>query len=641
VYPIILDVREKRAVVVGGGSVAERKILGLLDAQADIVCVAPATSQAVDRLAREGRLRLERRAYEAADLDGATLVFAATDDDALNAKVVADARTRGVLVNDASSAERGDFATPATVRAGSLLLTVDSAGNAPAFVKRIRDELAERFDARYARATETLGRMREYGAAMLDPVRRADVLRRLARLDVDALATMSPTDSEHAVDEIAASLDAAADRTPITMICASRGSRLALAQARSVMARLAEAGIVSTIETVTTSGDRFVDRPIAAIGTDNVFVKEIEVVLRERRADYAVHSCKDLPGTLPEDMQLAAVTAREDPRDVFCSERFASFESLPSGARVGTSSPRRRAQLARLRPDLHYDDIRGNVDTRLGKLENGYDAIVLAMAGLNRLEKRATYTVAFEADRIVPAVGQGALAVEMRAGDPNAARVRAVLADEAVELAIFAERAFLRAMRGGCRAPLGAYGLWSGGTLGLTAVAASPDGARILRGERIARVADRAGAEWLGEAVAEFLLSHGAANLILDRPLAGNVFLLPRTQERPSRIAPALRAAGAEVIEAPDSATATRSLGERLPHVILFPSSGSVAAIAEYLSTLRQRERRPIVAAMGPASSAAAEACGFPPDVVAANADVGSLIQSVTRYILAQEEASA
>jgi len=637
VYPIILDMRKKRAVVIGGGAVAERKIIGLLDAQADVVCVSPESSAEIKRLAREGRIRLEERPYRRGDLDGATLAFAATGDAGVNREVVEEAHARGVLVNDASAAERGDFSTPATVRAGSLLVTIDTGGRAPALVKQIRDELAERFDARYARAVETLGRMRDYVHATLAPQRRAEVLRRLARLDIDVLAKLNPASLQHVVDELVTSLDAAVGQTPSTLVCASRGSKLALTQARTVMARLAEKGIASTLEVVTTHGDRFGERPIGELGTENVFVKELEVALRERRADYAVHSCKDLPGTLPDDMEIAAITERADARDAFCSERYPSFEELPPGARVGTSSPRRRAQLAHLRPDLRYDDMRGNVDTRLRKLTAGdYDAIIVAMAGLERLETRARYTVPFDPGRMTPAVGQGALAIEMRADHPLVERVHEILTDEATELAVLAERAFLRAMRGGCRAPLGAYGSRDGAILRLVACAASHDGTRLLRAERVGVVDDRAEAERLGELVAESLLTQGAAQLFTDRPLAGRLFLLPRTQDRSSRIAAALRDGGAEVVEATDSAAAMRGLGERVPDVILFPSSGSVAAIAEYLGTLASS--RPLVAAMGPASAAAAQACGFPPDVVAERPDVASLVQAVTRSVLERRE---
>ena len=259
-------------------------------------------------------------------------------------------------------------------------------------------------------------------------------------------------------------------------------------------------------------------------------------------------------------------------------------------SRAAHGSGRRARGAARssraLRPDLRYDDVRGNVDTRLRKLDEGVRRR-RAGNGRNAAPRRAAkYTIPFEPKDVTPAVGQGALAIEMRANDPNAERLHDILADEATELAVTAERAFLRAMRGGCRAPVGAHGSYEDGVLRLSVVAASPDGSLMLRGERLGVVRDRAAAEDIGEAVADFLLSQGAALITIDRPLAGRLFLLPRTQERPSRIAAALREAGAEVVEAVDSATALRGLAGRIPDAILFPSSGAVRAIAAYLANL-------------------------------------------------------
>ena len=301
------------------------------------------------------------------------------------------------------------------------------------------------------------------------------------------------------------------------LVCATRASRLAMTQARSVMAAIATAGVPSTVLELTTRGDAVRDRPIAAIGTDNVFVTELEQALREGRADYAVHSCKDLPSTLAEGMTLAAVTAREDPRDAFCSERYATLAALPPGARVGTSSPRRRAQLAALRPDLRYDDLRGNVDTRLRKLREGeYDAIVLACAGLRRLAMRAAHTVPFEVEELTPAVGQGALAIETRAGDELAGRLDALVGDPAVTLAVLAERAFLRTLRGGCQAPIGGHAVWAAGRLRLTGAIAGSGGGPVVRGTREAEVVpgDRDAAERIGAALARELLAAGGAALL-------------------------------------------------------------------------------------------------------------------------------
>ncbi|MBV8299063.1 MAG: hydroxymethylbilane synthase [Candidatus Eremiobacteraeota bacterium] len=636
-YPVALSVRGRRALVVGGGAVAERKVRGLLDAEAAVVVVSPALGPPLAELAAAGTIEWLPRPYAAGDLAGAFLAFAATGDDAVNAAVVEEARAAGVLVNDASDAGRGDFATPAVHRAGPLTVSVDSGGLSPSFTKRVRDELALQFDARYARAAATLGALRERLRTVVPAERRAEVMRHFAERDVDELAAMQPGAVEHEVERAAETLAGTVPCETGSLVCATRASRLAMTQSRTVMAALARDGLPSTILEVTTRGDAVQDRSIAAIGTDNVFVKELELALRERRADYAVHSAKDLPSALAPDMELAAITAREDARDAFCSERFASFDRLPAGARVGTSSPRRRAQLRALRGDLVYDDVRGNVDTRLRKLREGqYEALVLACAGLNRLGLRAAHTVPFEPHELTPAVGQGALAVETRAGDPLAARLDAVLTDPPTSLAVRAERAFLRTLRGGCQAPIGCHARWAGGRLRVVGAVAAPDGGQVLRSSREAAVAegDLGSAEAVGVELAHELLAAGAAALLGGGPLSGRVFLLPRTQDRPSRIAPALRDAGAEVVEAPDSATAAAALAGRVPAVILFPSSGSVGAVAEYLGGLRARGHRPLVAAMGPSSSETAGAHGWPPDVVAPAAEVGAFVQSVTRFVL-------
>jgi hydroxymethylbilane synthase len=649
VYPIALALRGRRVLVVGGGAVAERKVRGLLEAGAAVTVVAPSLSAELRAAAASG-VDLVERPFTEADVEGATLAFAATDRDEVNAAVVAAARARGILVNDATAAERSDFATATAHRVGRLTFTVDTGGASPSFAIRLRDELREHFDERYGRAAEVLGRMRAYATAVLPAGLRAPVMSSLAARGIEELASIPYAMVENEVEAAAAALSAppagGSRQEPLQVVCASRTSALALWQTRHVMSKLAAAGIASTILPITTRGDRIQDRSLAAIGTDSIFVKELELALRERRADYAVHSCKDLPSSLPEDMQVAAIGPREDPRDAFCSERYGSFEELPAGALIGTSSPRRRAQLQALRPDLSFETIRGNVDTRLRKLrEGGYDAIVLALAGLTRLELRATHTVPFDPAVVIPAVGQGALAIECRAGDDALARrLHDVLAGPATEFAVRAERAFLRALRGGCQAPVGAHATYAGGVLRLHAAIAAPDGSQIVRGDFQAALEDPAEGEARADALARELLARGGEALLARGgdapgplaagPLAGRLFLLPRTQERPSQIAPALRGAGAEVVEAGDSAEAAHHLAGRTPDVLLFPSSGSVRAVTEYLARLRNNGGGPIVATMGDASSAAAREAGFPPDLVAPEPTVAAFVQSVTHYVL-------
>jgi hydroxymethylbilane synthase len=269
---------------------------------------------------------------------------------------------------------------------------------------------------------------------------------------------------------------------------------------------------------ITTSGDRDQERAIDRLGSINVFVTELETALRERRADYAVHSCKDLPSSLPEGLQIAAVSRREDPRDAFCSERYHSFESLPAGAVVGTSSPRRRAQLAELRSDLRFETLRGNVGTRLQKLrDGGYDAIVLAMAGLIRLRERATHVVPFEVERIVPAAGQGALAVETRVGDDWLTHLLESAADDsATRLCVTCERATLQALHAGCSAPIGVHAHFETGSMRVEAAVETEPGS-LLRHQLQRDVATLAQAQALGVTLAAELRDRGAAAIGANR----------------------------------------------------------------------------------------------------------------------------
>jgi hydroxymethylbilane synthase len=292
------------------------------------------------------------------------------------------------------------------------------------------------------------------------------------------------------------------------LIIASRGSQLALWQARWVAARLAERGHECRIEIVKTTGDKITDVPLAKVGTKGLFTKEIEEALLEGRADLAVHSLKDLPTELPEGLVLAAIPGREDPRDAVAGRPLAA---LPAGSRVGTSSLRRAAQLRKLRPDLVIESVRGNLDTRLRKLDEGqYDAILLAAAGLKRLGWERRIAEILPADAVCPAVGQGALAIETRAR--GAGRDACAALDEAdARAAVTAERAVLAALGGGCQVPIGAYAEMREGHLRLFAVVASPDGREIIRAS--SEGAPDA-AEALGRALGAELLERGARAIL-------------------------------------------------------------------------------------------------------------------------------
>jgi hydroxymethylbilane synthase len=269
-----------------------------------------------------------------------------------------------------------------------------------------------------------------------------------------------------------------------TITYATRKSALALAQCRSFITKLKSAneGLEAVELLVTTTGDRIVDRPLAEIGGKGLFVKEIEEALLDGRADIAVHSVKDVPSKLPRGLVLACIPRREDPRDVLVAPRHGTLASLPKGARVGTTSLRRIACLRVSRPDLSYVPLRGNVDTRLKKVDAGeFDAIVLAGAGLRRLglEARATEWLSIELS--LPAVGQGALGVEIRGDDKGARGVLSPLHDKDSAVAVAAERGVMLALDGDCKTPIGAYGARSGDELVLSAMIADPDGSRLRR----------------------------------------------------------------------------------------------------------------------------------------------------------------
>ncbi|HEV3156985.1 MAG TPA: hydroxymethylbilane synthase [Candidatus Baltobacteraceae bacterium] len=635
-YPVSLNLYDRSVLVVGGGAVATRRIRGLLTAGARVTLVAPHLTDELEHLMREPGFVLHRRAFIPSDLDEVFLALVATDDEPVNANIVAEARARGVLVNDASDSRRGDLLIPLVERIGPISIAIETGGLAPLLAKRLGDEIRATIDERYARAARTLGRLRDYVRRTVPVERRAALLADFAAMPIADLAALPAGAVDDLVD---ARLSAPNASTPIpSLLCATRASSLALVQSRIVMAGLALAGIASTIIEISTRGDRSQDRDIPDFSGDGIFVSEVEAALREGRADYAVHSCKDMPTQLPEDMCIAALLKREDPRDAFCSEIHASFDALPSGARVGTSSPRRTAMLRLHRPDLEYLPIRGNIDTRLHKLRDGkFEAVVLAMAGLKRLGIRARHTVPFERDILLPAVGQGAIAVECRSTDAELiTKLRTTLSDRETELSVAAERGFLRELRGGCQAPVSALAILEDDELLLDAAITNPEGTTILREAIRTRCTSAAEAERVGVTLARSLISQGGATLLGQQnrgPLDGALVLLGRTREKPSLIAEALRAQGAEVVEAFDAAEAKRTLDGRIPKALLFPSSGSVDAIAEYLADLHTQGIRPFVAAMGARSAATAERHGFLPNIIAPSATIADFIQIVTRTL--------
>ena len=305
--------------------------------------------------------------------------------------------------------------------------------------------------------------------------------------------------------------------SPSRLTIATRESALALWQAEHVRVRLAALHPGCEIELLglTTQGDKVQERPLADIGGKGLFIKELEMAMADGRADLAVHSLKDVPMEMPAGFVLAAICEREDPRDALVSNHYLALEGLPGGARIGTSSLRREAQLRERDALLQVLPLRGNVDTRLRKLDEGrYDAIVVAAAGLKRLGFAGRIASYLDPEQCLPAPGQGAIAVECRADRNDVVAALARLADAGTTLATTAERAFARALSGDCRTPLAAYAMPLHDELWLRGLVASRDGATVMRGERSAVVADAAAAEALGVALGREFLARGAAALM-------------------------------------------------------------------------------------------------------------------------------
>lgn len=300
------------------------------------------------------------------------------------------------------------------------------------------------------------------------------------------------------------------------VIIGSRKSKLALWQANYIAERLTgeypELEVV--IEKMVTTGDKILDVPLAKIGGKGLFTKELEQAMLEQQIDLAVHSLKDMPTQLPEGLTLAAITHRVDAGDALVSKDYDSLDALPQGAKVGTSSLRRKAQLLQYRPDLSIHDLRGNVDTRLRKLDEGeFDAIVLAAAGLKRLGWEARISEILPPAICLPAVGQGALAIEARAEDTEILELLSFLNDENTRWAAEAERAYLHKVEGGCQIPIGVYGQVEGTTLKLEAAILSVDGSRQVRKTISGSVLEAAK---LGEGLAEDMLAAGGREILQE-----------------------------------------------------------------------------------------------------------------------------
>ncbi len=295
---------------------------------------------------------------------------------------------------------------------------------------------------------------------------------------------------------------------------ATRSSPLALWQAEEVSRKLGQhyPKLKVTLVQIKTRGDKLLDAPLAKIGGKGLFVKELEISMLEDRADIAVHSMKDVPVSFPEGLELGLIMAREDPRDAFVSNSYSSLADMPEGGLVGTSSLRRQTQIRERYPHLKIDWLRGNVNTRLRKLDDGeYDAIILASAGLKRLGFSSRIKAALEPELCLPAIGQGVLGIEIRSGDHAVRQLLAPLGDTQTTTLVTAERALNKTLNGGCQVPIAGHAVFQQDEIYLRGLVGEPDGSRILRGEIRGKAEN---AEQLGVALAEDLISQGADTIL-------------------------------------------------------------------------------------------------------------------------------
>ncbi len=522
-YPAYLVLDGRPCLVVGGGEVAWRKIEALLRAGARVSVVAPVASPEVRAAAARGDLALVRAEFAPSHLDGQALCFAATGDPGVNRAVAAEARRRGVPANVVDQPELCDFQVPAVVRRGSFQVAVSSGGRCPLLAARVRRELEGLYSPGFGALADLLGRVRE-------DLRRTcpDEAERRRRLEAAADAALAPGTREAAgtgdlvtvedtVRRAAGLLQGSSGRA---WRVGSRASRLAVRQAELVVEALRRAGNGQDrfeLVAVRTTGDADTSAPIPGLATVGAFTGELERALLEGRIDFAVHSLKDLPTSLPPGLTFVAAGERADPRDVLVSRDGRTLADLAPGAVVGTSSPRRAALLRRHRPDLVCRPLRGNVETRLRRLDEGdFDAVILAAAGLERLGLGGRGTERLDPRDFPPAPAQGVLALEFREADAEARALAVRVEDPAVRLPVEAERAFLRRLGAGCRAAAGALARLdpATGRLELSAVVLGPDGREILEGNAAGEVADPRAAALLGASLAEDLLARGADGLV-------------------------------------------------------------------------------------------------------------------------------
>jgi len=505
-FPVFLRLEGRPCVVIGGGKVAARKVQALLEAGARVRVIAPALCPALEALRSAEDLVYEPRPYQAGDLRGACLAFAATGEPAINAAVFAEAERLAIPVNAVDDPAHCTFLVPSRIERPPVAIAVSTGGASPALARHLREVISQAVPAWYGDLAALLGRLRPEVMGSRPPGEREHLWEALLQGEVPQLLAEGKPDEAEAC---ARRLLGLSNSVHAPLVIGTRGSRLALVQAKWVADRLEEHGVAARLQIIRTQGDGGT-APLET-GAPDLFVREIEHALLAGEIGVAVHSLKDLPTGERPGLAIAAIPEREDPRDCLVAAEEQGIDDLAPGSLVATSSPRRRAQLRACRPDLKFVPVRGNVDTRLAKLERGdFQALVVAMAALRRLGlsdvgRPLPYEVC------LPAPGQGALALQVRADDEPVVALLKTLDHAPSRLAVTAERGLLARLGGGCAVPVSALATVDADRMLLRANVAEPEGCRVLW-EQVEGPAERP--EPLADELAGRLLAAGASTIL-------------------------------------------------------------------------------------------------------------------------------
>lgn len=472
-YPLMINIVGKNVLIIGGGKVAFRKAKKFLEFGACIRIVGKKIIK--DFYELKGNIDLIEDKYESKYIKDTLLVVCATSNKDVNEKAAQDCKNKNILCNVVDSIELSDFIVPSSVRRGDLIISVSTSGKSPLLSSKIRKELEEKYSMEYEEYIDLLGKIRDCVIKKYDDEKiKKDILKRTLNMSIYELREFYKAIRK-------------GDKC-MKIVVGSRGSRLALTQTNWVIDKLKSANpeVDFEVKIIKTKGDRIVDVALDKIGDKGLFVKEIEEQLLSGDIDMAIHSMKDMPSKLPEGLKFSHVPVREDYRDVIVfKEGYKAIDELPQGAIIGTGSKRRKYQLLKHRPDLNIVPIRGNVDTRIKKIDSeNLHGTILAAAGLKRLglhedlKNRMQY---LDQEILLPAPAQGILAIEIRKDSNEVDKIISSIHDENTEIQMIAERSFLEGVNGSCHIPVGAYCVVEREKIILTALLGTEDGEKLVK----------------------------------------------------------------------------------------------------------------------------------------------------------------